>query len=76
MWDLIVSVPDHCLSFYFEILYHPLGNGTVERFNRTLLNMILILTSELTSDWKSHVSTSAMRIMQLYMSLRAMFHST
>ena len=19
MWDLIVSVPDHCLSFYFEI---------------------------------------------------------
>ena len=20
MWDLIVSVPDHCLSFYFEIL--------------------------------------------------------
>ena len=27
MWDLIVSVPDHCLSFYFEnyeisSLYH------------------------------------------------------
>ena len=20
MWDLIVSVPDHCLSFYFTIL--------------------------------------------------------
>ena len=20
MWDLIVSVPDHCLSFYFEKL--------------------------------------------------------
>ena len=20
MWDLIVSVPDHCLSFYFELL--------------------------------------------------------
>ena len=19
MWDLIVSVPDHCLSFYFDI---------------------------------------------------------
>ena len=19
MWDLIVSVPDHCLSFYFEV---------------------------------------------------------
>ena len=21
MWDLIVSVPDHCLSFYFAIEY-------------------------------------------------------
>ena len=20
MWDLIVPVPDHCLSFYFEII--------------------------------------------------------
>ena len=20
MWDLIVSVPDHCLSFYFEFI--------------------------------------------------------
>ena len=23
MWDLIVSVPDHCLSFYFVILRYP-----------------------------------------------------
>ena len=22
MWDLIVSVPDHCLSFYFEGSQH------------------------------------------------------
>ena len=21
MWDLIVSVPDHCLSLYFKILH-------------------------------------------------------
>ena len=21
MWDLIVSVPDHCLSFYFIVLH-------------------------------------------------------
>ena len=21
MWDLIVSVPDHCLSFYFQSSY-------------------------------------------------------
>ena len=20
MWDLIVSVPDHCLSFYFKVV--------------------------------------------------------
>ena len=22
MWDLIVSVPDHCLSFYFESQFY------------------------------------------------------
>ena len=22
MWDLIVSVPDHCLSFYFGMTFH------------------------------------------------------
>ena len=22
MWDLIVSVPDHCLSFYFPIAFY------------------------------------------------------
>ena len=21
MWDLIVSVPDHCLSFYFTVMF-------------------------------------------------------
>ena len=25
MWDLIVSVPDHCFSFYFETCYATLG---------------------------------------------------
>ena len=24
MWDLIVSVPDHCLSFYFDTPPHEL----------------------------------------------------
>ena len=23
MWDLIVSVPDHCLSFYFGVVLSP-----------------------------------------------------
>ena len=26
MWDLIVSVPDHCLSFYFETVQSLRGN--------------------------------------------------
>ena len=26
MWDLIVSVPDHCLSFYFTIFGHNENN--------------------------------------------------
>ena len=25
MWDLIVSVPDHCLSFYFSERYRSFG---------------------------------------------------
>ena len=39
----------------YSILPH--GNGMVERFNRTLLNMLGTLTSKQKSDWKSHVST-------------------
>ena len=27
MWDLIVSVPDHCLSFYFLLLLYIVGQG-------------------------------------------------
>ena len=30
MWDLIVSVPDHCLSFYFADLFNctPVGRAS------------------------------------------------
>ena len=27
MWDLIVSVPDHCLSFYFDGMVIPMIVG-------------------------------------------------
>ncbi len=37
--------------------YHPMGNGMVERFNKTLLNMLGTLADDNKSDWKSHVST-------------------
>ena len=31
MWDLIVSVPDHCLSFYFIIASTDLNNAHILR---------------------------------------------
>ena len=36
MWDLIVSVPDHCLSFYFSVKWS-LGQSTRYRnYSKTL----------------------------------------
>ena len=37
--------------------YHPPGNGEVERFNQTLLNMLGTMTGEEKSRWKDHVAT-------------------
>lgn len=37
--------------------YHPMGNGMVERFNQTLLNMLGTLTDIQKADWKAHVPT-------------------
>ena len=37
--------------------YHPMGNGMVERYNRTLLNMLGTLSDKQKKDWKSHVQT-------------------
>ena len=36
--------------------YHPMGNGTCERFNSSLLSMLATLTDEQKVDWKSFVA--------------------
>ena len=35
MWDLIVSVPDHCLSFYFEIYDHNKRHAAINHLPTT-----------------------------------------
>ena len=36
--------------------YHPMGNGMVERFNQTLLNMLGTLEDRKKGDWKTYVA--------------------
>ena len=59
MWDLIVSVPDHCLSFYFTIpvylLYHNLEANVLkcDKFPFTFYpyNKIMMKTTDKTKHW-------------------------
>ena len=39
--------------------YHPMGDGQVERCNRTLANMLKTLSKEAKKDWRSHLPKMA-----------------
>ena len=39
--------------------YHPMSNGTCERFNRTIINMLKALEEKEKSNWPSHLSKLA-----------------
>ena len=45
MWDLIVSVPDHCISFYFGYIWitHEVGNGNafLSQFKQCVIDICL-----------------------------------
>ena len=50
MWDLIVSVPDYCLSFYFPQMYRkfcPYGSA----FHFDWIVVILADTKDRYTDW-------------------------
>ena len=51
MWDLTVSVPDHCLSFYFVSFFAFLLNmhpNISELSNRNLLVFVLLVSLKYT----------------------------
>ena len=37
--------------------YHPQSNGMIERFNRTLIDMIAVYTNQNQTDWDKHLPT-------------------
>ena len=39
--------------------YHPMGDGQVERMNRTIINMLKTLSAQEKSNWKTHLSKLA-----------------
>ena len=59
MWDLIVSVPDHCLSFYFPL--EPVGENSAAsglnayNFQTTLIQYGSIYTKIWARSWKNPV---------------------
>ena len=46
MWNLIVSVPDHCLSFYFTLLIFSQNNSTEVPISHSKLDLKACLQNE------------------------------
>ena len=44
MWDLIVSVPDHCLSFYFMVRTKYISRALRQRLLRQ--DLLIIINTE------------------------------
>ena len=52
MWDLIVSVPDHCLSFYFTLMFETYTNACQSTNHKILpTRMTCNRTVELAVVW-------------------------
>ena len=45
MWDLIVSVPDHCLSFYFSVTNSLVSDFTLTLEKCRLVGEVFLFTS-------------------------------
>ena len=42
MWDLIVSVPDHCLSFYLDLVGHLLLTTAINKKHYIVANRVCV----------------------------------
>ena len=59
MWDLIVSVPDHCLSFYFPLTAHDLVQMPPRMHNLKLWlssKKNLVNFKEIGDSYESHLA--------------------
>ena len=58
MWDLIVSVPDHCLSFYFPYDFHtqPKINFEIKQIDSNRMDILRTNQRSLKNDYSSSSS--------------------
>ena len=73
MWDVIVSVPDHCLYFYFVLYDRNILNMSLDLFGQVLSFLAMLVLLYLYLNSLSHysvlltfskVSTTCIRCLQ------------